>query len=512
MQRDGARTSLWQSNMPSYPSPATTPPADVVDVLIVGGGITGITTALMLQKSGKQCVVAEAKTLCFGTTGGTTAHLNTVLDHPYNEIESKFGENNARLMAKATKEALALIRKNISTFEIDCEFSDQDGYMFAQDDKQEKELDDILKATQHVGVHMNYTDVIPVPIPYQKAVKFSGQAKFHPARYVYGLAKAFEQAGGILLQGCRVTKVENNEVIEATTRYGVIKARDLIYATHIPPGVNLLHFRCAPYRSYALAIKLAKDDYPDGLIYDMYDPYHYYRTQEIDGEKYLIAGGEDHKTAHVKNTDECFQKLESYVKKFFQIESIPFKWSSQYFEPADGLPYIGHLPGNPEHIYVATGFGGNGMTCGTISAIVLHDVLVKGKSEYQDLFNPNRIKPIAGFTNFVKEQADVVGKMFSGWISSEKIEALSEIAKDEAKVVKYEDHKLAIYKDETGKVHAVNPVCPHAKCIVEWNSAEKSWDCPCHGSRFSADGVMLTGPASHDLEEIKVKDLVKEGK
>ena len=510
MQRDGARTSLWQFNMPAYPSPASAPPKEPVDVLIVGGGITGITTALLLQLSGKQCVVAEAKTLCFGTTGGTTAHLNTLLDHPYNEISSKFGENNAQLMAKAAKEALQLIRTNIETYNIDCGFEEQEGYMFAQNEKQEKELEEIRIATEKVGVPIQYTNEIPIPVPFTKAVVFKGQAKFHPARYVYAIAKEFEKAGGIILQGCRVTKTEEIEFIEATTKYGIIKARNIIWATHIPPGVNLLHFRCAPYRSYATAVKLKGGNYPDGLIYDMYDPYHYYRTQSIDGEKYLIIGGEDHKTAHEKDTFACFRKLESHINKFFDVDAIPFKWSSQYFEPTDGLPYIGHLPGNRDNVYVATGFGGNGMTCGTISAIVLSDILVKGKSEYQELFDPNRLKPVAGFTNFVKEQADVVGKMIGGWISTEKIKEVAEIAQGEAKVVKYEDHKIALYKDERGKLHAVNPVCPHAKCMVEWNTAEKSWDCPCHGSRFNADGILLTGPASHDLEEIEIKDLLKE--
>jgi len=510
MQRYGARTSLWQANMPAYPSQANTPPADVVDVLIVGGGITGITTALLLQKAGKRCVVAEAQTLCFGTTGGTTAHLNTVLDHPYSEIVSKFGEKNAQLLARAAKEALELIKSNIAEYKIDCEFEEQKGYMYAQDDSQVKELEEILQASQKAGISMEYTDQIPIPVPFKKAVVFEGQGKFHPSRYVYALAKAFEDAGGILLQGCRVTKVETNETIEATSKYGVIKAKSIVWATHIPPGVNLLHFRCAPYRSYAMAIQLKDDAYPEGLAYDMYDPYHYFRTQEVDGLRFLIAGGEDHKTAHEKNTAECFDKLEAYLMKYFDIESIAYKWSSQYFEPTDGLAYIGHLPGNPDNVYVATGFGGNGMTFSNISALLLSDLIVLGKSDYQDLFNPNRLKPIAGFASFVKEQADVVGKMITGKISTEKITELSEIAKGEARVVKYENHKLAIYKDDAGNVHAVNPVCPHAKCTVEWNTAEQTWDCPCHGSRFNADGVMLTGPASFDLEEVELRDLVQE--
>ena len=510
MQRDGARTSLWQANMPAYPTIATLPPLETMDVLIVGGGITGITTALLLQKAGKKCILAEAQTLCFGTSGGTTAHLNTLLDHPYSEIESKFGQNNAQLLARATNDALQLIRSNVEKYQIDCGFEEQNGFMYAQNEDQIKELDEIVSASRKVGMKMDYTDEIPIGIPFKKAVVFEGQAKFHPSRYIYALAEAFENAGGIILQGCRITKVEANEVIDATSKLGVIKARNIIWATHIPPGVNLLHMRCAPYRSYAMAIKLKGNQYPGGLIYDMYDPYHYFRTQNIDGEQFFIAGGEDHKTAHEKNTQECFDKLEAYLMKYFNIESIAYKWSSQYFEPADGLPYIGHFPGHPKNVFVATGFGGNGMSCGTISAILLSDLLVKGKSDYQDLFDPNRLKPIAGFARFVKEQADVVGKMIGGHVSSDKISELTEIAPGEARVVKYEGHKLAIYKDETGRVHAVNPVCPHAKCVVEWNNAEQSWDCPCHGSRFNADGLMLTGPASQDLEEIKVKELLKE--
>ena len=402
MQRDGARLSLWQYKMPAYQSVVAAIPSDIMDVLIVGGGITGITTALLLQLAGKKCVLAEAKSLCFGTTGGTTAHINTVLDHPYNEIESKFGENNARLLANGTVQAVAFIREMVQRYKIDCGFKEQEGYLFAQDDKQEKELEKILLATQKTGIDMQDSATIPVPIPFQKAVVFRGQARFHPARYVYELAKVFEDAGGILLQGCTVASFEEKDVMEISTSYGKIKARHIIWATHIPPGVNLLHFRCAPYRSYAAALKLRSNKYPEGLVYDMHDPYHYYRSQEINGEQYLIAGGEDHKTAHEKSTNECFTRLETYVRKFFDVDSVAFKWSSQYFEPVDGLPYIGHLPGNPANVYVATGFGGNGMVYGTISALVLHDILVNGKSGYQELFDPNRLKPIAGFSNFVK--------------------------------------------------------------------------------------------------------------
>ncbi len=507
MKRDGATISVWQSNMPDYVSQSHDLPDKTYDVIIVGGGVTGISTALLLQKAGKKCIIAEAKTIGFGTSGGTTAHLNTFMDSPYSEIAQNFGEDNAQLVCTSAKEAIELIRKNVEEYNIDCGFSEQQGYLFSQDEKQDKELEKIFEASKKAGCEVAYSDSIPVPVEFTKAVIFEQQAQFHSSRYIYALAKEFENRGGTLLQNCRVTAVKENDPLEVESSKGKIIAKSLVYATHVPPGVNLLHFRCAPYRSYAIAVKLNDDNYPAGLAYDMYDPYHYYRTQEIDGKKYLIAGGEDHKTAHEENTQACFTKLEAYLRKYFDINEIPFKWSSQYFQSTDGLPYIGHLPGNPSNVYVATGYGGNGMTYSHVAAKVLTDMIVSGKSEYEKLYNPGRVKPVAGFTDFVKESADVVGNFIGKWFSSSKITQLTEIAAGEAKVVKYEGHSIALFKDETGTVHAVNPACTHIKCSVAWNNAEKSWDCPCHGSRFDAEGEMLTAPARKNLEKLELNEI-----
>ena len=505
MKRDGACTSLWQNGVDDYITKVQST-NKTFDVLIVGGGVTGITTALQLQKAGLSCIIAEAHSLCFGTTGGTTAHLNTFFDTTYDQLQKNFGEEAAQLIVKASKQALDLYRQNIKEYNIDCGFANQDGYLYAQEDKQVEELDKIFQASKKAGVEVEYTDKIPVPIEFKKAIMYSGQARLHPSRYVFALAKAFEKAGGVILQNCKVNDVTKNDVLDIDTTNGTIKARYLIYATHIPPGINLLHFRCAPYRSYALALTLKDNNYPDGLAYDMYDPYHYYRTQEVDGKKYLIAGGEDHKTAHEENTLSCFSRLEAYLRKYFNIDEVAFKWSSQYFEPSDGLAYIGHLPGNPENVFVATGYGGNGMTYSHIAATLLTDLITKGKSEYADLFSPSRVKPVTGFINFVKENADVVYQFVGKRLATEKLTELSDLANDEAKIVKYEGSRLALYKDEQGNVHAINPVCTHAKCIVSWNTAEKSWDCPCHGARYNADGEVLTGPARIELEPVKLNE------
>ncbi len=510
MKRDGALLSLWQNKIPEFQPVNGQTEGKVFDVMVVGGGITGLTTALHLQRSGKSCLVAEAYHLCFGTTGGTTAHLNTFFDTSYDKIQKNFGEEDAQLVARAANDAMDLFRANIETYAIKCGFEEKDGYLFSQDEAQTAELDKIYQASLKANAEVSITERIPIDISFQKAIVYHDQAQLHPTQYVYGLARAFEEAGGIILQDCRVQDCKGDEILEVRTTKGTMKAAHLIWATHIPPGVNVLHFRCAPYRSYALAVQLKDGAYPENLAYDMVDPYHYYRTQEVDGIKYLIAGGEDHKTAHVKNTEECFRKLEAHVRTHFHVEEVSFKWSSQYFEPSDGLAYIGHLPGNPNRVFVATGFGGNGMTYSHIAAILLTELINTGQSKYEKLFHPGRLKPIAGFSNFIKEGADVVAQFIGKKLSKEKLTELADLAPGEARLVKYEGASLALYKDEQGILHAVNPTCTHVKCTVDWNSAEKSWDCPCHGARYSPDGKVLTGPAGKDLEVVEIFSLMEE--
>ena len=504
MKRDGQCISLWQ-NMPEHISKHMLEHADVV---IVGGGITGISTALRLQREGKKCVVLEAQNIGFGTTGGTTSHLNTLLDTPYYKIKDNFGEKNAKLVYTLVHKALNLIEKNIIGYEIDCDFQRKEAYVFAQDDKQSKELDKIVESCREVGLQMNFSTFIPIPISFEKAAIVTDQGQMHITKYLYGIAEAFERMGGRIIQNCRVTDCleEDGETVVFTSK-GKINAQHVIYATHTPPGVNVLHFEVAPYRSYVLAVTLADNNYPDALIYDLDDPYHYYRTQEVDGKKYLIFGGEDHKTGHEENTEYRFAKLESYLRKHYNVKEVAFKWSSQYFEPADGLPYIGHLPGNPKNVWVATGFGGNGIIYGTVTACILTDLICKGDSPYASLVSPARFKPVAGFTNIAKEGTDVVSQMIAKKLSIEKIEGAAELANDEAKLVKYQGHSVGLYKDENGKLFAVNPACPHINCSVGWNGAEKSWDCPCHGSRFSFTGELMTAPARTDLEVIELFDV-----
>ena len=501
MKRDGATTSIWQADIAEFTPQNNYDATQVYDVLIVGSGITGLTTALLLQEQGKKCILAEAYNIGFGTSGGTTAHLNTILETPYYQVDNDFGQDSARLIYTAASEAISLIHNLSSRHNIDCEFEYKQGYIIAQNEEEEKELRKITDSAKKAGVDISMTGNIDVPIPHTAASVFQHQAQFNIGKYLVGLARAFERLGGVIRHNCMVNDVIPDEYFSAATSTGTLMARRVVYATHIPPGINLLHFRCAPYRSYACAFTVTDNKYPPGLVYDMEDPYHYIRTQKIGGKEYIIAGGYDHKTGHNDNTEQSFRELEAYVRHHFSVDQVAYKWSSQYYSSADGLPYIGLLPGH-EDIYTGTGFMGNGMIYGTISGKIISDLITGIESPYADLFRPSRIKPIAGFAEFVKENADVVSKFISMRFSYEQVSSLVELAPGDAILADWEGNKVALHKDEHGKIFAVDPVCPHAGCLVAWNNAEKTWDCPCHGGRYAADGCWLTGPAKKGLQSL----------
>jgi glycine/D-amino acid oxidase-like deaminating enzyme/nitrite reductase/ring-hydroxylating ferredoxin subunit len=506
MKRDGAQKSLWQDSVADFTPQNNWNKDTIYDVLIVGGGITGCTTALLLQSNGLNCILAEAGNIGFGTTGGTTAHLNTFLDTTYPEIESKFSKDDAKLVARGARESIDLIEGLLNKYSIDCEFSYRTGYLIAQNEDEEKELKKIREATERAGVVVSKTDNVPILLPFTEAIRVEMQAQIHPTCFIEGLAKAYQEHGGVLLQQCLVQKTERGDYFIADTSLGEIKARRIVYATHVPPGITLFSFRCAPYRSYAIACTLPESQYTDGLVYDLKEPYHYFRTQEIEGKKYLVAGGFDHKTGHNDNTEYTFTELEAFVRKYYDVQSVDYKWSSQYYVPSDGLPYIGLMPGE-DSIYVATGYNGNGMVLGPLAAKIICELITNNESIYEKVFKPGRIKPIAGFTEFVKENADVVSKFIGMRFSYQKVEQLAQLAPGEALLADWENKKVALYKDETGHIHALDPVCPHAGCLVAWNNAEKSWDCPCHGGRYACNGALLTGPARRGLEQIKWEDL-----
>jgi glycine/D-amino acid oxidase-like deaminating enzyme/nitrite reductase/ring-hydroxylating ferredoxin subunit len=503
--RDGNNISLWQSAKIDA-GKAVLDEATIYDTLIVGAGITGVTTALLLQKTGQRCIIADAHTAGFGTSSGTTAHINTFADTTYAETEKAFSSQAAQLFADSIADSVALIDENIKTYNIDCDFEWKKAYVYAETEKEVKQLDDLYEGALAVDVDVTQADRVPTDVPFLKAIVFPDQAQFHPLKYISGLLNEFLSLGGVILENTLIADIDTQDGVHTAKSENIsIRAKHVVYATHIPPGgINVLHFRNAPYRSYVLAAVLANDAYPEDLIYDMQDPYHYLRTHSIDGQKYLIIGGSDHKTGH-GDPEKAFEDLESYCRQYYPVEKIAYKWSAQYYVPADGLPYIGQLPAAPDHIYAATGFNGNGMILGTVSAIVLSELILTGSNKYAQIFDPARIKPVAGFAQMVKENADVAYHFVADRLLTEEIDSVGDIEVESGAVVDLKGHKVAVYKGLNGEIYALNPICTHARCVVNWNNSEKSWDCPCHGARFDIDGTVLTGPARAGLEKIILK-------
>ncbi|MHA4894626.1 FAD-dependent oxidoreductase [Pedobacter sp. PWIIR3] len=498
--RDGNTESLWNAGLAKPQQVIPEHLNRVFDTIIIGAGITGITTALNLQKAGQQCLVIEAGTLGFGTTGGTSAHLNTFFDATYPEIEKDFGADAAKLVAASGKEAMSTIKGNVDEYQIDCDFEYKGAYLFSETDKETRHLKEILAASRKAGIAVTEYQDNGVPVPFQLAIHFIEQGQFHPLKYINALAEEFARLGGALLENTFVTDDQyENELHTVSAGQSTFTGINLIYATHMPPGITPFSFRCAPYRSYVLAAKLSHDAYPIGLAYDMQEPYHYFRTHEIKGEKYLLIGGEDHKTGH-GDPVEAMKNLEAYVRKYYRVASIDYQWSSQYYVPVDGLPYIGELPG-AKNTYCATGFNGNGMMFGTLSGKIISDLILGIENPYADLYSPSRLKPVAGFTEFVKENADVAWHFVADRFNAEDLDSFADLAPGQGTVAEINGKKVAAYKDENGKVTALNPTCTHAGCTVVFNDVEKSWDCPFHGGRFDIEGNVITGPPRTALKK-----------
>lgn len=502
--RDGAQQSPWQS-LTANVRPTAFELRSTYDALVIGGGITGLTAALLLQNAGKKVVIAEAHTIGFGTTGGTSAHINTFADTTYKKAESAFGKEGAQLFAEAVNEGFGLIKANITNYRIDCDYESKTGYVYAEDEQQADQFDDVFAGAKAVGVAVNYTIQVPTPIKFQAALEFPGQAQFHPLKYLQALTKAFIAAGGMILEDTKIETLEQHEEIHIGVA-GELKiyAKNIVYATHIPPGINTYSLRCAPYRSYVLGVKLRTADYPDALVYDMEEPYHYFRTHVIDGEQLLIAGGNDHKTGH-DDPEAAFADLEKYIRKNYNVSSVKYRWSSQYYVPVDGFPYIGQMPEASKGVYCATGYNGNGMMLGSIAGKILADLVQNKESKYEKIFSPSRLKPVAGFTAFVQENADVAYHFIADRFHIHETDSLKRLSPGTGKVVEVEGKKIAAYRDDQGEIFALSPVCTHAGCIVNWNGEEKSWDCPCHGARYDINGQVLTGPATLSLSKIDLE-------
>lgn len=501
MNRDGNNQSIWENEI--FPHETFKAITDKFDTVIVGAGITGISLGLELQNRGHRCLILEQGNIGFGTTGGTTAHINNFFDESYDRLISKFGEDKAQTIADNAMKVSTMVRNNVQDYNIDCDFAECKFYLFSAEKKQDKQLEKILDAHQQLDVPTREVDKIPFDISFRKAIEIDGQAQFHPLKYINALAKVFEEKGGVILTGTQVTEDDHSgeNITLKTQNGGTFTCKNLVWATHIPPGINRFSMLNAPYRSYALAARLGYTPEQMAQSADLYDPYHYFRYHRSENENYLIIGGFDHKTGHEDDTHKPFEDLIQYAKENFRFEEIVSKWSAQFYVPSDGLPYIGKLPGE-QNVYIATGYNGNGMTWSTLAAEILADTIDGIESELGEIVAPSRIEIMASAQEFVKENTDAVFHLIADQFTADKKTELEDLKAGEAKVIEHESQKVAAYRNKSGELELVSAICPHMGCAVNFNTAETTWDCPCHGSRFDTQGNLLTGPSLTGLKRL----------
>ena len=495
------KRSLWidTSSSPDFPKLQG---RVAVDVVVVGGGITGLTTAYLLKKTGCRVAVVDQRSIGGGETAHTTAHVTFVTDARLHELATRLGKRQAQALWDAGHVAMKQIDDIAQELEIDCELRRAPGYLFAAVDKDTKKEREALQRDAELASEFGFdADFIESdPLFHRPAVRFPNQLKFHPLKYVYALAKALPGDGSHVFSRTSGSDIDG-EKHELHTDAGVISYQALVAATHVPIqgargtfGAALFQTKLAAYSTYAL--EAVVDSVAESLFWDTNDPYLYFRFDRRGEACSVIIGGEDHKTGQEEETEARYERLEKILKKNFPSAKPKHRWSGQVIETPDGLPYIGEVS---DRQFLATGFSGNGMTLGTFSAMLIRD-LITGKSDpWNGLFAPNR-KSIAGTWDYVLENKDFPAYFIKDWISSAVPPA--GLRRCEGQVTKIDGKKRAVYCDEHGKRTVLSPICPHMGCIVAWNGAEKTWDCPCHGSRFTATGEVIAGPAESNLEQM----------
>lgn len=475
------------------------------DVCIIGAGISGLTIAYLLSKKGLKVVVLDDGPILSGETQRTTAHLSNALDDRYYEIERVHGETCSKIAAESHSEAIDFIETFIKTEHVACDFSRVDGYLFLGPDQSTDLLDKELEAAHRAGLStVERLTRVPLPnIQTGPCLRFPMQGQIHPTKYLSALAVKTVELGAHIFTHTHASKIEEEQkpVTVHTHNGHTVRAEHLVVATNAPINDNvMIYSKQAPYRSYVIGLQIKKDAIPMALYWDTLDPYHYVRLQPLNAtHDILIVGGEDHKTGQENDMERRLHALEQWTRVYFpDAEDVLYRWSGQVFETLDGLAMIGKKPGGPDWSFIATGDSGMGMTHGTIAGMILAELVVGSFHPWAEAYDPGRFH-LKSTTEFLKENANVGMTLVKDWVKTE-IDDPEKIKPGSGAVVRKGMSKIALYRDTDGKFHACSAVCPHKGCIVQWNDGEKSWDCPCHGSRYDADGHVITGPTMKDLE------------
>lgn len=469
------------------------------DVVVIGGGITGLTAALHLKQAGRMVAVLEAGRVGDGTTGGTSGHLDIMPDCGMRKLIRNFGQEAAAEVTAARAKAISQIEQISQDSADGCGFARVPAYRYTEDADGMAELEKECDAARSVGVDATITDQVSLPFPCAGGVRIERQAKLHALHYVRRLAQRIDGDGCHVFEHTLAQPPESGTPCTVDTPRGRVSASAVVVATHSAfMGISQLDMRVTPYLSYALVAHV-DDQAPDALYWDDEDPYHY--TRLVNGAGRLLVGGADRRVGEGHET-EAIDELERYVRSHYRVRAVEQRWSAELFEPDDGLPYIGAMPMH-KHIYIATGLSGTGLTLGTVGGELMADLILNRENRLADILSPGRIKPIAEAASFIRHNVASAGHMIKDRLGR-SAESGDEPTIGSGRVVRHNGDQIALYRDEHGELHAMSPVCRHAGCIVHWNDLDKTWDCPCHGGRYSATGKRLYGPPAADLEPAAV--------
>jgi glycine/D-amino acid oxidase-like deaminating enzyme/nitrite reductase/ring-hydroxylating ferredoxin subunit len=482
------------------------------DVCIVGAGIAGLTTAYLLAREGKSVVVIDAGSVGNGHTAVTTAHLSNVIDDTFKEMLRLHGPDGARLASQSHSSAIDAIERICTDEHIDCRFERVDGYLFLGAKDKESTLDEELEAARAAGARVNRLPQAPVTgFTSGPCLRFPAQGQFHPLKYLNGLTTAIQRRGGEIYSDTPAREVVGAQHACVRTAAGhAIRASSIVIATNSPfNDLVAIHTKQAPYHTYAIGARVKPGTITPALYWDTEDPYHYVRLQrstnaELGGDNgepvdILIVGGEDHKAGQAQDAEARFARLESWMRdRFPSAREVEFRWSGQVMETVDGLGYIGRNPLDADNVYVITGDSGMGMTHGTIGGMLVADLILRRENPWTELYDPARVRTGAA-VEWVKENLNVA-LQYKDWVTPGDVSSVDQITPNNGAIVVEGGRKIAVYRDERGTLHRRSAVCPHLGCIVAWNPAAATWDCPCHGSRFDRFGGVFNGPSPRDLD------------
>lgn len=494
-------TSLWEaiSTRPStYPELSKN---IEVDVAIIGGGITGITAASHLIKARKKVAIIEADKIGGVTTSYSTGNLYIAVQPFYQNIVAKFDFETAKSIAHSRKFAIDYIEKNIQEKNIHCNFFRRPWYGYTADHERIS-LDKEVELLKKMEIPIEYVNELPLAFKFKKAVLMPNQARFNPLQYVISMAEDLAKQGCLIFENSRITNIDEKDFCTLSTANAKVTAKKVLMATHTPIGVNLAQMFTAPYRSYVVSVRLNDTKYPEGHFWDLDRPPHATCThsESTENPELLMVAGSHHKVGQGKDTVTHYQELEKFLRDHFPVSEVAYQWSAQHYQSADNVPYIGLANRSAQHTYIATGFFADGLVYGTLAGIILGDLILEKKNPLIDAYQANRFDPIASLAFVAKENWNVFLQYLKDYpfLAAKNYD---DIKPGEGKVLEINREKCGVSRDENNQLHIVSAVCTHMKCIVGWNNAEKTWDCPCHGSRFTPDGKVIEGPAKCDLEK-----------